>query len=77
MPGRQLVLVRYSPNHNQNEQWVYNRADIDDAQTVWAQEIPGQDLRPLLDYFRGRTVWLVAVDSHPTKLQPYVPAPSP
>ncbi|HTQ85063.1 MAG TPA: hypothetical protein VMI93_02530, partial [Candidatus Solibacter sp.] len=77
MPGKQLVLVRYSPAHNPNEQWVYNRADIDAAKVVWAQEIPGLDPQPLLDYFRGRKVWLLAVDSHPTKLQDYTPARSP
>ncbi len=77
MPGQHLVLVRYSPEHNPNEQWVYNRADIDAAKVVWAQEIPGLDLRPLLDYFPGRTVWLLTVDSHPTQLQPYAPARAP
>ena len=73
MPGQQLVLVRYSPKHDPDEQWVNNPADIDAAKVVWAQDLPGRNLQPLLDYFRGRTFWLLAVDSHPIRLRPYTP----
>jgi len=77
MPGPQLVLVRYSVAHDPNEQWVYNRADIDHAKVVWAEEIPGVDVQPLLDYFRGRKIWLLSVDEHPTKLREYSAPHSP
>jgi len=53
-------------------EWVYNLADIDHAQVVWAREIPGVDIRPLLEYFRGHTVWLVERDVNPVQLRPYV-----
>jgi hypothetical protein len=62
MPGQHLVLVRYSKDHNSGEEYVYNDADIDHAKTVWAREIPGMDLTPLLSYFRNRDVWLFAPD---------------
>ena len=71
MAGQHLVLVRYSPEHNVHEEWVYNAADIDHAKIVWAREIPGLDLKPLLDYFRGRTVWVVNADTVPVQLQSY------
>ena len=51
LPGEHLVLVRYSKDHNSGEEYVYNEADIDHAKTVWAREIPGMDLSPLLQLF--------------------------
>ena len=73
MPGDHLVIVRYTTWHNTLQEWVYNRADIDDAKIVWAREIPGVSMQPLLDYFRGRDVWLVEPDRAVPRLLPYSP----
>jgi hypothetical protein len=76
-PGRHLVIVHYSAKHDALAEWVYNRADIDDAKIVWARDIPGIDLDPLLRYFRGRRVWIVEPDSPAPTLLPYPTHPSP
>jgi hypothetical protein len=68
-PGKHLVIVRYSPNHDvMLHEWVYNSADIDNSRVVWAREIPGLDLQPLLDYFRGRQIWVAEPDASPPRL---------
>jgi hypothetical protein len=71
VPGQQLVIVRYSADHDPDEEWVYNRADIDGAKVVWAREIPGVDIHPLLDYFHDRNVWLVEPDATPQQVTRY------
>jgi hypothetical protein len=71
-PGTHLVIVRYSRTHHSiHEEWVYNHADIDHAKIVWAREIPGVDLRPLLDYFNGRKIWLVEPETYPVRVRPF------
>jgi len=71
LPGQHLVLVRYAKNHNSGEEYVFNGADIDHAKTVWAREIPGVDVAPLLTYFRNRDVWLFEPDEDNGTVSPY------
>jgi hypothetical protein len=71
IPGEHLILVRYAPVSNDSGEWVYNSADIDHAKIVWARDIPGIDIHPLLNYFRGRRVWFVEPDAIPPRLTPY------
>jgi hypothetical protein len=69
-PGTHLVIVRYAPDHGPNEEWVYNRADIDSAKVVWARDMGDQN-QELLNYFKGRHVWIVYPDVAKPELQAY------
>jgi hypothetical protein len=69
-PGRNLVIVRYGPDHDLNREWVYNAADIDSAQTVWARDMGDPDNQELLRYFHDRRVWYLNADQAPPRLEP-------
>jgi hypothetical protein len=70
-PGGQLAIVRYAPDHDPFEEWVYNAADIDDSKVIWAREMDPASNRELSRYFKDRKVWLVEPDSNPPRLSPY------
>ena len=64
-------MVRYSPRHNIHREWVYNSADIDNAEVVWARELSPRKNKQLFKYFRERKVWLLLADMYPPRLFPY------
>jgi hypothetical protein len=69
--GQHLVVVRYSSGHDPIHEWVYNRADIDAANVIWAQDM-GDKNQELIRYFDRRQVWLLeASESGVARLSPY------
>lgn len=76
MPGTQLAIVRYTSEHDILDDWVYNRADIDGSKVVWAREMDPASNREVLNYFKGRTAWLVEPDFNPPRISSY-PASEP
>jgi hypothetical protein len=76
VPGRVLVFVRYSPRHIFQDEWVYNRAAIDDARIVWARDLGDAENQQLLHYYPDRTALLLEPDAQPPGLTAYrAPAP--
>ena len=60
--GKDLVIVRYGPQHNVHHEWVRNAADIDRSPVVWAHDLGVAKNTRLLEYFRDRKAWLLEVN---------------
>ncbi len=69
--GKSLVIVRYSPDHNPNREWVYNSADIPGAKVILARDMGPEANRELLNYFHDRKAWLLNADDARSALEPY------
>jgi hypothetical protein len=73
IPGKVLVFVRYYPQHIFQEEWVYNRADIDGSRVVWARDLGASENEKLLAYYHDRSAGLLEPDFRPPRLRPYQP----
>ncbi len=69
-PGKQLVIVRYSQDHNPVWEWVYNEADIENSKVIWAREMDAANNLDLIRYYKDRKVWLVQPDMNPVSVSP-------
>jgi hypothetical protein len=73
--GTDLVIVAYSPQHNEHEEWVYNGADLNGAPIVWARDMGAEQNQRLLEYYAGRRIWRLYADEDPPRLEAYRNAP--
>lgn len=71
LAGRHLLIVRYSPEHDPVDDWVYNAARIDASKLVWARDMGPLANEQLIRFFADRQVWLVEPDRKPARLSPY------
>lgn len=69
--GPQLVLVGYSSTHSPHDEWVYNAAEIDAAKVVWARDMGESKNQELLNYYKGRQVWLLEIGDSSAQLRSY------
>jgi hypothetical protein len=70
--GKQLVFVRYGPQHRL-DQWVWNAADIDRSAIVRALDLGPVEDEKLRRYYPDRTAWLLEPDARPPRLERYRP----
>lgn len=77
LPGPKLVFVSYWPSHLFQHEWVYNAADIDASQVVWARDLGPAQNESLIRYYRDRSAWLLEPDAQPPRLTPYRLHPPP
>lgn len=70
-PGKHLVIVHPKYHDIPGIDFVFNRADIDNAKIVWARDKGYLDNRELINYFADRQVWYADRGNQLVPLLPY------
>jgi hypothetical protein len=65
---RHLVIAQYSASHQFFQEWVYNEANIDAAQVIWARDLGPERNKELIQYYPDRTIWELDADASPPTL---------
>lgn len=65
-PGRDLVIVRYPPSYLPLAEWVFNDADLQNAEVIFARSMGPEADEQLAKYFADRRIWTaeVGIDVH-------------
>jgi hypothetical protein len=69
--GKHVILVHYTRSQSPHEEWVYNSADIDAQDVIWAHDLGAEENAALLKYYNGRKIWRFQPDQDPPPLVPY------
>ncbi len=69
VPGKKVVFVEYRPGYDVNYEWIYNRADIDRSQTIWAHEM-GAKNQEVVNYYPDRQFWRLVASKGRVELTP-------
>lgn len=54
---KHLVLVSYDHDYSVHAEWVYNAADIDRSDIIWARDMGDEHNTELIQYYRDRKIW--------------------
>jgi hypothetical protein len=69
---RCVVFVRYAPTHSQFDEWIYNKADIDQAPVIWARDLGQAQNNLVMAYYgKSRHYWLLDADQPVRRLKDY------
>jgi hypothetical protein len=69
---RCVVFVRYATTHSPFDEWIYNKADIDQAPVIWARDLgQAQNNRVMAYYGKSRHYWLLEADQPVRQLKDY------
>lgn len=72
-PGRDVVFVTYVKDHYWEIDWVYNDADIDNANVIWARNLGPEANQRFLQRYPDRKFWAVDVAKNSIQMLPYHP----
>jgi hypothetical protein len=64
-------IVRWLQRRPVNQEWVYNGADLQNSNIIWARETGDESDLQLLEHYSDRHAWLLEADVYPQRVVPY------
>lgn len=61
-PGKDLVIVRYPSGFTGGQEWVYNDADLQQTDIVWAHDLGREKNDRLVARYADRSAWLLVIE---------------
>jgi hypothetical protein len=71
LPQKDIIVVFYSEDFSLHDEIVYNRADLENAEVIWAHNLGEDNNRQLLEYFKDRRAWKLEISTDGLRLSPY------
>jgi hypothetical protein len=63
VPGQHIIFVFYTLGPQDHYEWVYNGAELDEQDVIWAHmREPEQDME-LVNHYPDRSVWMLTVSN--------------
>ena len=69
--SQHVVLIRYTGHQSPHEEWVYNGADIDGQDVIWAHDLGAERNAEIIRYYKDRKIWLLEPDIPGSHAVPY------
>jgi len=57
IPGADLVIVKYEPNHNVHFEWVFNEANVERSSVLWVRWGSDEMNQRVLESYPDRKIW--------------------
>lgn len=70
VPGKHLILVNYAPGHEIHRELVFNNADFQSEEVVWAHAMTPSLDAELCRAYPDRRIWNVITNEHNVELTP-------
>jgi hypothetical protein len=77
-PGKHIIFVYYGVPYTPGMEWVYNGADIDSQDIIWARYLGPERTQIAIDHYPDRTAWLLdCSDANLVHIRRYNTVPHP
>lgn len=69
-PYKYIAIVSYDVGYNVHDEIVYNKADIENSNLIWAYDLGAEKNKALLNYYSDRKILMIKVSGSQMEINP-------